>query len=127
MSFKGGMTAVLVAGLVASGCGGGEKDKSSSAPAKPDAAQATRADASAKAAARTAVTEMEACFVDAQSYTGCKPSDAGVQLTDVSDAGYTLTEKSASGNSFAIAKTASGLERTCTTAGSGGCAAGGTW
>src|SRR3954447_3705235 len=126
MGFKTAMTAALVAGLLASGCGGSDKD-SSAAPAKADGAQAVQADAGAKATARTAVTEMEACFVDAASYAGCKPSGAGAAVSDVTDAGYTLTAKSASGNSFVIAKTADGLARTCTTAGSGGCASGGTW
>jgi hypothetical protein len=127
MRFRTGVAAVLAAALVATGCGGGDKDKSSAAPAKADPAQAAQADASAKSTVRTAVTEMEACFVDAASYAGCKPSTAGVQVSDVTDAGYTLTTKSTAGNSFAIAKTSTGLGRTCTTEGQGGCPAGGAW
>jgi hypothetical protein len=121
MRFKSGVTVLLVAGVIA-GCGGGDEKKPSAA--KPDAAQA---DATAKTAARTAATEMEACFVDAASYADCKPASAGVQVSDATATGYTLTAKSAAGNSFVIAKTGSGLERTCTTKGEGGCGADGSW
>src|SRR4051794_37273662 len=127
MKIKSMLMAALLAALVASGCGNSDGSKdSSAAAAKPDGAQVAQ-DASAKATARTAVSEMEACYVDAASYAGCKPTSAGAAVSDVTDAGYTLTAKSASGNSFVIAKTADGLARTCTTAGSGGCASGGTW
>jgi hypothetical protein len=126
MGIKTAMTAALLAGLLAGGCGGSGKS-SSSAPAKADGAQAVQADAGAKASAREAVSQMEACFVDAASYAGCKPSGAAAELSGVSAGGYTLAVKSASGNSFVIAKTPSGLARTCSAAGSGGCASDGTW
>src|SRR5256885_13503682 len=64
-------TAIVVVSLVAlvlAGCGGSKK---SSAHAGAD-------DADAKASARTFVTEVEACFVDQQDYTGCK-KPAGTQ------------------------------------------------
>jgi hypothetical protein len=126
MGIKTAMTATLAAGLLASGCGGNDKS-SSAAPAAAGNAQAVQADATAKASARTAVSEMEACFVDAASYAACKPSGAGAEVSGATDGGYTITVKSASGNSFVIAKTASGLARTCTAAGRGGCDSSGAW
>src|SRR3954447_6004422 len=122
MTFKSGITLVVVTGLLAAGCGGGGKEESTAGPA-----QAKQADAPAKSNARTATSEMEACFVDATSYAGCKPSTAGGQVSGVTDATYTLSAKSTSGNTFVIAKTGTGLTRSCTTAGQGGCSAGGTW
>jgi septal ring-binding cell division protein DamX len=126
MGIKTAMTAALVAGLLASGCGGSDKG-SSAAPATADNAQAVQADAAAKASAREAVSQMEACFVDAASYAGCKPSSASAEVSGASAGGYTVMAKSASGNSFVIAKTPSGLARTCSPAGSGGCDSSGAW
>jgi septal ring-binding cell division protein DamX len=127
MGFKTAMTAALVAGLLASGCGGGSDKDSSAEKATASNGQAVQADATAKASARTAVSEMEACFVDAASYAGCKPSGADAEVSGASASGYTVMVKSASGNSFVIAKTASGLTRTCTAAGRGGCDPSGAW
>jgi hypothetical protein len=126
MNFKSAMTLVLVTGVVASGCGGGG-DKGSAA-AKPDPAKSAQADATAKASARTAITELEACYVDSQDYSGCKPATPGAELTDASATSYTITTKSTSGNTFVITKDDAGtLTRSCTTKGQAGCPAAGTW
>ena len=89
-----------------------------------------RDDAVAKGAARTAITELEACYVDQMDYTPCAKdvATAGVTATGTA-AGYTVTAKSKSGGgSFVITKPDSGsLNRTCTLAGKGGCSAAGTW
>jgi hypothetical protein len=119
---KSGVTMLLVAAVFAGGCGG--DDEKSTAADKPGAAQA---DASAKAAARTAVSEMEACYVDSMSYADCKPFSGGAEVSGATDVAYTITGKSTSGNSFVIAKEETGLKRTCTTKGEGGCPAAGTW
>jgi hypothetical protein len=124
MNFKSAATLLLVTGAVVSGCGGDDKKASD----KPDSAQSAQADATAKASARAAVTELEACFVDTQDYSGCKPTTAGAELTDSSATSYTLTTKSTSGNTFVITKDDAGtLSRTCTTKGEAGCPAAGTW
>jgi type IV pilus assembly protein PilA len=86
-------------------------------------------DSSAKSDARNAVTQIESCYADAQDYTGCATvanmTSAGLALvttaTGTTDT-YTVTATSKSGNTFTIAKAATGLTaRSCT-----GCS-GGTW
>jgi type IV pilus assembly protein PilA len=89
--------------------------------------QQTQEDALAKSTARTAVTEIESCFVDRAAYTGCEPSKPGVTAT-TTDTSYKVVSTSKSGNSFVVSKDANGgLTRTCTTAGDGGCPAAGAW
>jgi type IV pilus assembly protein PilA len=95
-------------------------------------------DASAKSDARNAVSQVESCNVDAQSYQSCtsaaqlgntglnivsgSPSAGQVQISSSSPATYVITAASASGNTFTITKASTGvLTRTCTTAGQGGC------
>ncbi len=112
---------VLVLGALMGACGSSSK-KSSSAPKAN-----TQEDALAKAHARTAATEIEACYVDQAAYTGCEPSQAGVTAT-TTDTSYKLVAQSKSGNSFVLAKDANGaVSRTCTTTGNGGCPAAGSW
>ena len=112
---------VLVLGALMGACGSSSK-KSSSAPKAN-----TQEDALAKARARTAATEIEACYVDQAAYTGCEPSQAGVTAT-TTDTSYKLVAQSKSGNSFVLAKDANGaVSRTCTTTGNGGCPAAGSW
>jgi hypothetical protein len=116
---------VLALGALVGACGSSSK-KSSSAP-KANTQQQAQADALAKSNARTAATEIEACFVDQAAYTGCEPSKPGLTAT-ATDTSYKLTSASKSGNSFVLAKDAGGaMKRTCTTAGQGGCHAGGSW
>lgn len=78
-------------------------------------------DASAKSDARNAVSQIEACFADAQDYTNCaKVSDlqaAGLELVSAASGTantYTVTATSKSKNEFTIARAADGkVTRTC--------------
>jgi type IV pilus assembly protein PilA len=86
-------------------------------------------DSSAKSDARNAVTQMESCFADNQSYTGCNLSGSGlnvgsgtgqVAVTPTSNT-YTIVATSKSGNTFTITKATDGTSsRTCSGTG-GGC------
>src|ERR1700754_5349451 len=88
-------------------------------------------DSSAKSDARNAVTQMESCFADAQSYSGCTLAGSGlnvgtgqgqVQATvDPSGASYSIVATSKSGATFTIAKDSNGVsQRSCSGTG-GGC------
>jgi hypothetical protein len=115
---------VLALGALVGACGSGSKK--SGAPTA-NTQQQVQDDALAKSEARIAATEIEACFVDQETYTGCEPSKPGLTAT-ATDTSYKLTEKSKSGNSFVLAKDVTGpMKRTCTTVGQGGCPAGGSW
>jgi len=106
-------------------------------------------DASAKSNARNAVSQIESCFADENTYVNCGPSASGVmsnsatgltltttaptagqvQLTTLSGTGYVIKAGSQSGNSFTITKdaTTGAITRTCGTAGKGSCPSGGNW
>jgi type IV pilus assembly protein PilA len=94
-------------------------------------------DASAKSDARNAVSQMESCFTDNETYVGCTDAatlaPAGldtskVKVTAQAVDGYTITATSKSGNSFVAAKTGGGpVAKTCTTTGKAGCPSSGTW
>jgi type IV pilus assembly protein PilA len=100
-------------------------------------------DASAKSDARNLVSQVESCFADTQTYVTCQTSaqlgttglslgtgasSGNVEVSAAAVDGYTITAYSKSGNNFMITKAAGGApSRTCTTANSGGCKAGGTW
>ena len=107
-------------------------------------------DASAKSDARNAVSQIESCFADEQTYATCGPTnanmtkaapgldttatvptgvaDAGkVSLTGLGATGYTITAQSKSGNRFVITKNAGTTSRTCSTAGDGACPTNGSW
>jgi type IV pilus assembly protein PilA len=77
-------------------------------------------DASAKSNARNAVSQMESCFTDTQSYATCDTAmltAAGVDDTTVAPngtIGYTITSTSKSSNLFIITKTNGTIARTCT-------------
>ncbi|MEA2127357.1 MAG: type pilus assembly protein PilA [Solirubrobacteraceae bacterium] len=91
-------------------------------------------DSAAKSDARNAVSQMESCFTDSQTYTGCDTTiekgptitATGGSVTPNAAIGFTIVAKSASGNSFTITKSATGYARTCTQTGQGGCT-GTTW
>jgi type IV pilus assembly protein PilA len=91
-------------------------------------------DSAAKSDARNAVSQMESCFTDSQTYAGCDTTiekgptitAAGGSVTPNAAVGFTVVAKSASGNSFTITKSATGYARTCTQTGQGGCT-GTTW
>ena len=130
----------LTTALVAfAGCGGDDDDEDTgggggaSTTAEP-AGDAVQQDAKAKSGARTLVTLVEACVIDTGDYSGCKEPDTTGQTVEdatVESAAATtfvIVSPSESGNEFRIEKTDAGaLERTCETAGEGGCEADGTW
>jgi type IV pilus assembly protein PilA len=88
-------------------------------------------DSSAKSDARNAVTQLESCFADTQTYVGCDLSGSGlnvgtgagqVSVSGQSTTGYVILATSKSTNTFTITKGATGvITRTCT-----GCS-GSTW
>lgn len=129
-----GIFLILVA--LFAGCGGDDDDGDSGGTATTDtvaAQDAAQQDADAKSAARELVTFVEACYVDQMTYSGCETAGEGEDLgeatvEDATDTTYTIVSPSESGNEFRAEKTAAGdLERTCDTAGEGGCRAGGGW
>ena len=94
-------------------------------------------DASAKSDARNAISQMESCFTDNETYVGCTDAatlaPAGLDITKVAVTGqtaddYVVTATSKSGNSFIATKTDGGaVVKTCTTGGKAGCPTGGKW
>src|SRR4051812_22064034 len=96
-------------------------------------------DSDAKSNARNVVSEMESCFTENDTYTGCTTqaiADAGVTNTAVtitgSGKGYNVTATSKSNNTFTISRdpTSGQTTRSCTVPASGsskgGCK-GSTW
>ena len=100
-------------------------------------------DAAVKSDVRNAVSQMETCYANTQTYATCnanevKKESTGIDIVDgapgagqvgisgTSATAYTLTGKSKSTNTFTIAKdgTTGVLSRTCT--GDGGCSSN-TW
>ena len=63
-------------------------------------------DSSSKSDARNAVSQMESCFTDNQSYTGCTTGNAAVPTIPADGSTYSVTATSASGNTFTIARNA---------------------
>jgi type IV pilus assembly protein PilA len=107
-------------------------------------------DASAKSDARNAVSQIESCFADEQTYANCGPTnpnmtkaatgldttatvptgtaDAGkVSLTGLGASGYTITAQSKSGNRFMITKSSGTVSRSCVATGEGACPSNGSW
>lgn len=86
-------------------------------------------DSSAKSDARNAVSQLESCFTDAQTYVGCNTSAADGLNTvtaasiTVEENGYEVDATSESDNVFTITKDAATgeISRTCTTQGNAGC------
>ena len=100
-------------------------------------------DAAVKSDVRNAVSQMETCYANTQTYATCnaaevKKESTGIDIVDgapsagkvgiisSSATGYTLTGESKSGNTFSITKngTTGVLSRSCT--GDGGCS-GSAW
>jgi type IV pilus assembly protein PilA len=97
-------------------------------------------DASAKSDARNAVSQVESCFTDEQTYANCEwtgtvadPSMADAKLpSTVTVAGtldtYTIVATSKSTTKFTIAKAADGtVSRTCDAPNKGACKTGSVW
>jgi type IV pilus assembly protein PilA len=86
-------------------------------------------DSAAKSDARNAVSQMESCFTDTQTYVGCDTSiekgptiiASGVTgITGASTTAYIIKATSASTTTFSIAKSTTGYVRSCSANG-GGC------
>jgi len=104
-------------------------------------------DASAKSDARNAVSQIESCFTDEQTYVGCNAANAnlaqansGLKVVDgatpavgevgvsgQTTTGYTIIAKSKSNSTFSIVKAAGTVTRTCLPVGAGACPASGNW
>jgi type IV pilus assembly protein PilA len=100
-------------------------------------------DASAKSDARNAVTQVESCFVDEQTYANCgntasvmSTANTGlswgtgqgqVNMTPNGTTGYQVDAYSKSGNVFTIKKVSGAVTRSCTTTGKGSCPSSGSW
>jgi type IV pilus assembly protein PilA len=78
-------------------------------------------DSSAKADARNAVSQMESCFTDKETYVGCT-SGNDAKATDQTTSTYTIVATSSAGdpkNTFTIKRLAGSYKRECT--GNAGC------
>ena len=89
-------------------------------------------DATAKVDVRSAVTQMESCYTDADTYAGCpragQPLEAGVVASVIVDGtGYTVSKVSASGTTFLIRRRTTGIRRRCNRPNVGGCPADRRW
>jgi type IV pilus assembly protein PilA len=72
-------------------------------------------DSSAKSDARNAVSQMESCFTDAETYVGCATGNDATPSAAGTDT-YKVTATSKSKNTFTIEKKPDGsYARTCTT------------
>ena len=101
--------------------------------------QAKGQDADAKSNARNVVSAVKSCYADTQDYAACDSgadleaagSQAGVgvdgdpvSITEPAGQNFAVTATSDSGNTFTITEHTDGTSnRTCTTAGEGGCKA----
>jgi type IV pilus assembly protein PilA len=94
-------------------------------------------DASAKSNARNAVSQVETCFTDSETYVGCTiPTSSGlpvgtglgqVTTTTLGTDSYTITAKSKSGCDFVISRPTGGGPVTRAHADGGACPSGTTW
>jgi type IV pilus assembly protein PilA len=83
-------------------------------------------DSAAKADARNAVSQMESCYTDQETYAGCGAKiekgptiTTGGSVADNGTIGYTIIAISKATNQFKIVRSGTGYARTCT--GSDGC------
>ena len=89
-------------------------------------------DADTKADVRNAVSQMEACFAEPETYGPCPDSEhqlaPGVTLTITGGGtGYVVSKVSETGTMFKIARSPSGTDRICTAPGDGGCKNNSSW
>jgi type IV pilus assembly protein PilA len=68
-------------------------------------------DASAKSDVRNAVTQMESCFTEDETYIGCTTTYAAISAQTTS--GYVATKISDSGNTFEIMRAGGSYARRC--------------
>ena len=90
-------------------------------------------DSAAKSDARNLSSHMESCFTQFETYDNCAtsqdvtasgiPSGAGTAniITEDGVDGYTIVSTSKSTHVFTLAKTPTGVTRTCSPGGTGGC------
>jgi type IV pilus assembly protein PilA len=90
-------------------------------------------DAAAKSDARNLSSHMESCFTQYETYANCQTSQdvtasgipsggTSANIISGNDAvGYVITSTSKSGHVFTLTKSATGVARTCTPSGQGGC------
>lgn len=89
-------------------------------------------DAGTKVDVRNAVSNMEACFAEPESFGPCPdpdhqlPADVSLTITG-GGTGYIVAKTSVTGTIFTIDRAPSGTERTCTQPGQGGCRTDGSW
>jgi len=93
-------------------------------------------DAAAETAARDAVSEVESCFTEAETYAACptnteNPGGGQVALVSGDLNGFEVEATSKSGNTFSITKVGDATTRACVAGGEkGGCSVAGgagTW
>ncbi|MEY2514509.1 MAG: type pilus assembly protein PilA [bacterium] len=88
-------------------------------------------DSSAKSDVRNAVSQMESCFTDAQTYTNCTAGAGNSSVVDTAPGGtkdYTVTQTSASTNTFTIARNTDGTyTRSCVANKTGAGCNGSSW
>jgi type IV pilus assembly protein PilA len=93
--------------------------------------QRTKAqDSEAKSDTRNAVSQMESCYTDNDTYVGCNPAVNGSTAGGQSGTGYNVSKTSDSGNSYTITKAGNVTTRSCVVAAGndrGGCKAGNVW
>ena len=90
-------------------------------------------DSAAKSDARNLSSHMESCFTQLETYANCNTSQdvtqSGIKsgagtaniITPNAAVGYTIVSTSKSGHLFTLTKGATGVTRTCSPAGTGGC------
>lgn len=89
-------------------------------------------DATVKADVRNAVTQMEACYTEADTFSGCplagQPLPAGVIATvTAGGTGYRVSKVSVTGTTFSIRRRTTGYTRRCNRPDMGGCPVGRSW
>jgi|tagenome__1003787_1003787.scaffolds.fasta_scaffold19744546_2 type IV pilus assembly protein PilA len=101
-------------------------------------------DSAAKSDARNMLSQMETCFTDSQSYSSCTsnatiintnlpidnnmPPGVGSVAARAAKDSYTIVARSRSNNFFTIIKSTDGtIDRSCGSAGQGGCTTSGSW
>jgi type IV pilus assembly protein PilA len=99
-------------------------------------------DAAAKSDARNAVSQVESCFTDQQTYADCTWTGSTgptpileaklpgtVVITSSAPDSYVITATSESTNTFTITKTSgsAAVSRSCLTPGKGACPSNGSW
>jgi len=74
-------------------------------------------DSAAQSDVRNAVSQMESCFTDQDTYVGCPNADSpvatGVTATPNGTTGYVVSRPSDSGTTFTITKSGNTFLRTC--------------